>query len=165
MKVFQAITAVVQIWAYLLNIHHKLQLTKLELLGKYNKAQKDREKKCHSHFINPKWHEKMLGLFFTREQSKFLPLVGSQEAGRESPNFLICGSFLNGRTNKSKPIYCEVADSGFSLQKYVVLLNVYLIHVQYSTNAFGEKLIRVGFFLGGPHFKTLNKGSIFATER
>lgn len=39
------------------------------------------------------------------------------------------------------------ADSGFSLQKYLVLLNASLIHVQYSTkNAFGKNDNQWGFF-------------------
>lgn len=54
------------------------------------------------------------------------------------------------------------ADAGFPLQKCTVLLNAYLIHVQYSTkSAFGGKVISECFL----HFKTLSKGFIFVPER
>lgn len=54
------------------------------------------------------------------------------------------------------------ADSGFSLQKYIVLPNAYLIHVQYSTkSAYGKKPTNGQSF----HFKTLSKEFVSAAAK
>lgn len=69
----------------------ELQLTKSESKGKYNQAQE--KKKCYSHFLNPKWHGKMLILFSQGKNSVFMGV-------RESQQLLICGYFFHGRANK-----------------------------------------------------------------